>query len=319
MAVSEATGRLPDFIIGGAPKCGTTSLHFILAQHPDIFLPDEEIHYFDADDPVVHPDFLFATRQGLEWFDVRAEHKVHLDWYRSRFDRGAGMARIGEDSTTYLHSPVAPQRIKALMPNAKMIFMLRHPVDRAYSQYWHLVMTARATCSFEEALTQFPNIVLGSSYTEALRSYLQVFDRDAVLPILFEDFIADKQAVLNQVTDYLDLPGMEVREEASWFNKTKYPRKLETQLRLNLVGSRVVAQRYRNHTGQKTGSLQKIRHKLHYWWFSRINPLFLSEDRPVPMKPETRAYLMQHLSARNQGLSELLDRPLSEIWAGFED
>ncbi|MBY8977355.1 sulfotransferase [Rhodobacteraceae bacterium NNCM2] len=318
-APREAAGpRFPDFIIGGAPKCGTTSLHFILGQHPEISMPDEEIHYFDADDPIVHPDFFFYSGGKLEWFDARPEDKPNLDWYAGRFASFPRTACIGEDSTTYLHSASAPDRIKALIPDVKLIFMLRNPVARAYSQYWHLVMTARATCSFEEALTRFPVIVIGSSYVDALRRYYDCFGRDAVKVVFFEDFVADNQAAIDDVTAYLSLDPMEVKPDASWFNKTKYPSRLETQLMLNQVGSRIVRQRYRNHTGQKTGLAQKIRHKLHYWWFARINPVFLKNDRPPPMSEETRAYLTQHLIARNKGLSDLIGRDLSEIWPGFE-
>ncbi len=67
--------RYPDFIIGGAPKCGTTSLHFILDQHPRIGLPDDEIHYFDADDPITHPDFFFHERGELIHYDNRADNQ----------------------------------------------------------------------------------------------------------------------------------------------------------------------------------------------------------------------------------------------------
>ncbi len=310
--------RLPDFIIGGAPKCGTTSLHFILGQHPKISMPDEEIHYFDADDPIVHPDFLFVSRGKLEWFDARPGCTHNLDWYISRFAGFPADDCIGEDSTTYLHSASAPDRIKALMPGVKLIFMLRNPVARAFSQYWHLVMSARATCSFEKALSGFPSIVIGSSYVEALTRYFDCFGRDSVRVVFFEDFVADNQATLDGVTDYLGLEPMVVRPEASWFNKTKYPSRLSTQLLLNQVGSRIVRQRYRNHTGLKDDFTQKVRHKLHYWWFARINPLFLKNDKPPPMSDETRSYLTQHLYARNRGLSELVGRDLSKIWPGFE-
>lgn len=131
--------RLPDFIIGGAPKCGTTSLHFILARHPLVGIPDDEVHFFDADDPVGHPDFLFERRGGLEWYDPRPDHPEAMAWYASRFAELSDRPVIGEDSTIYLQSEVAPARIDALLPDVRLVFMLRDPVKRAYSQYWHLV------------------------------------------------------------------------------------------------------------------------------------------------------------------------------------
>lgn len=311
--------RYPDFIIGGAPKCGTTSLHFILGQHPDIGLPDEEIHYFDADDPIVHPDFLFVAGGELEWFDARPSHAGNLAWYAARFEAHKDKAFVGEDSTTYLHSTVAADRIKALTPEARMIFMLRDPVARAYSQYWHLMMTARATCPFEEALWRFPNIILGSTYPDALRRYFDVFGRERVKVVLFEDFIRDKQATIDAVTDYIGAPRMEVREEASWFNKTNYPSSEGKQLWLNKLGSRVVRHRYRNHTGQRGGWREKLRSKTHYWWFRYANPIFLTSEKPPAMRPGTRDYLTRHLADRNAGLEGLLGRSLRDVWPTMRD
>ncbi len=108
------TDRYPDFIIGGAPKCGTTSLHFILDQHPKIGLPEDEIHYFDADDPITHPDFFHDKDGELVYYDNSQENTAFLSAYAARFAPFQDLHLIGEDSTTYLFSQVAPHRIKAL-------------------------------------------------------------------------------------------------------------------------------------------------------------------------------------------------------------
>ena len=134
--------RLPDFIIGGAPKCGTTSLHFILAQNPAVGIPEDEVHFFDADDPIGHPDFLFGRPGGLDWYDPCPGNVESLAWYASRFADFTDKPMIGEDSTIYLQSEVAAARIAETLPEVRLIFMLRDPVKRAYSQYWHLVTRA---------------------------------------------------------------------------------------------------------------------------------------------------------------------------------
>jgi len=166
------TYRFPDFIIGGAPKCGTTSLHFILAQHPDIGIPHDEVFYFDADDPIVHPDFLHAKTHTLKWWDPDPSSHSNLSWYAGRFAEFKDKALVGEDSTTYLMSDVAAGRIDKLLPDAKIIFMLRDPVKRAYSQYWHLMKTGRVSQTFEEILISHPSVLLGSTYTPNIRRFI---------------------------------------------------------------------------------------------------------------------------------------------------
>jgi Sulfotransferase family len=309
--------RYPDFIIGGAPKCGTTSLHFILDQHPNIGLPEDEIHYFDADDPITHPDFFFEKSGELIHYDNSLENAEFLSAYASRFAPFSELPLIGEDSTTYLFSQVAPHRIKALLPNARLIFMLRDPVKRAYSQYWHLVKSGRVTCRFERAIREQRSLVLGSTYLPHLKTYIELFGADRVKTVLFEDFINDNQSTLDSVTDFLGTDRMQVDESASWFNKTKYPTNLSGQLALNQIGRHVVKWRYGDHLETRAGFGSKLRKKIHYNWFHRINPLFLKADRPQPIQELTRTYLANHLSQRNQGLSELLQRDLSEVWKDF--
>ncbi|WP_372574002.1 sulfotransferase family protein [Ruegeria jejuensis] len=310
--------RFPDFIIGGAPKCGTTSLHFILNQHPAIGLPDEEIHYFDADDPVTHPDFFFHKDGELIHYDNRAENGELLSHYAACFAPFADLPLVGEDSTTYLFSEVAPVRIRDRLPEVRLVFMLRNPVARAYSQYWHMVKSGRTICTFEQAIHTHLAIILGSTYLPHLKRYYDIFGSDRVKVVLFEDFIANNQAAIDGVTDFLGTSRMEVRDEASWFNKTYYPTSLTGQLALNRVGRKVVAWRYGNHLGSRRGPGVGLRQKLHHLWFTRVNKILLKAERPPPMRESTRDYLSDHLSRRNDGLSELLGRDLAALWPGFD-
>lgn len=290
-------------------------MHFVLAEHPDIGVPDNEIHFFDADDPVTHPDFFFVQKRELAWFDPGDPGA--LDWYASRFAPFAQRRLIGEDSTTYLFSEVAAHRIAALLPQAKLVFMLRHPVARAYSQYWHLVKTGRTSASFETALHREPSIILGSTYASHLRRYFDLFGRRRVLVVLFEDFVASPQDAVDRVTDFLGGSRMEVRPEQAWRNRTYYPGADVLQRHVNRFGRLVVRQRYRNHLAARRGFAETARKKMQYWWFERINPVFFTAERPPEMRAATRAYLSQHLAARNQGLSELLSRDLSVVWRDF--
>ncbi|MEL7182064.1 MAG: sulfotransferase [Pseudomonadota bacterium] len=307
--------RFPDFIIGGAPKCGTSSLHGILAQHDAIGMPEAEIHYFDADDPITHPDFLDVRGGALHWYDTAAVD--NLDWYARQFAPFRDAPCVGEDSTTYLFSEAAPERIKAFLPDVKLIFMLRDPVKRAYSQYWHLACSARMNCGFEQGLLNHTSMVLGSTYAPHLRRYFDVFGRDRVRVILFEDFLGGMQGTMDGVTDYLGVPAMDLSTARTWFNQTRYPTHPRAHQALNRVGAYFVTRRYRNHMEARSDPWAQLQRKLHDRWFRHVNPTFLKADKPPPMRDDTRAYLAQHLSARNAGLSDLLGRDLSQVWPGF--
>ena len=207
---------LPDFVIVGAQKAGTTSLHAYLLQHPQIF-PGErkEVHYFDLN------------------FD-----KSEL-WYRSHFPRRAELERnadaidrpvlTGEASPYYLAHPHAAERIARLLPDARIIVLLRDPVTRAYSHYRHNVRKKEEQLPFVEALAREAEIMpaearkLGSDpnarsrahqlfsyrtrghYAEQLERYFAHCDRDRILILRSEDFFADAQAIYSQVLRFLGI------------------------------------------------------------------------------------------------------------------
>ena len=130
-----ATARLrplPDFLIVGAQKAGTTALYAYLRRHPGITGPRwKEVSYFDR------------------------HYSRGRAWYRGNFPVWASSGRIvGEASPSYLFHPQAPERAAALVPDAKLIAILRDPVERAYSQYQHAVDFGREPLSFEDALGQ---------------------------------------------------------------------------------------------------------------------------------------------------------------------
>jgi sulfotransferase family protein len=137
---------LPSFLIIGAQRAGTTSVHSYLLQHPAV-LPAlaKEIRYFD-----VH----YSTRS--------------FGWYRAHFPRAAsarkrgGRAVTGEASPDYLDQPAAPRRVHDRLPEAQLIAVLRDPVSRAYSQYQHSVDLGFETLSFEDALQAEPERLAGA-------------------------------------------------------------------------------------------------------------------------------------------------------------
>ncbi|MFO6464244.1 sulfotransferase family protein [Jannaschia sp. KMU-145] len=308
----------PDFIIGGAPKCGTTSLHHILHRHPDAWVAPGELYHFDADDAVAHSDFLAIEHGDLVWRDPDDPEAVA--WYRSRFADAPAGALVGEDTTTYLMSAVAPDRIARTLPDAKVIVMLRDPVRRAWSQYWHLVRSGRTSLSFEAAVSAEPSILVGSTYAAPLRRYRELLGPDRLCPVLFEEFNAARQATIDRVTAFLGLAPMLLEDGAGWQNRTFYPKRAGTLLGLNRIGRRLVRYRYAAHLGRRSSLSARLGHRAYRVWYRIVSDRVLTETTPPEdMRPETRRYLNRHLSARNAGLSALLGRDLGAIWPGFTE
>ncbi|MEJ6394256.1 sulfotransferase [Gymnodinialimonas sp. 2305UL16-5] len=306
----------PDFIIGGAPKCGTTSLHQILDRHPDVWMARNEIYFFDADDPIAHGDFLGMDGPDLDWRDPAAPEVQ--SWYEARFADAPPGAMLGEDTTTYLMSDVAAFRIKASNPKTKVIFMLRDPVKRAFSQYWHLLRSGRTSLSLEEALSAEHSIILGSTYAPRLRQFRDALGPDNVHVVLFEAFNANRQAAIDEVTGFLGLSPMSIEDVETWHNRTHYPKRLRRLQRLNRVGQILVKYRYARHFGAGTPRMAKLAHRAYRRWFRYVSERVLTEDKPPEaMRDKTRDYLLRHLSDRNAGLSEMIGVDLARFWPGF--
>lgn len=209
-APGEATSRLPQFVIIGAQRGGTRSLYRYLAAHPDI-LPaaTEEVHYFS----------LFFDR-GLRW-------------YQAQFPPSEPGRLTGEASPYYLYHPLAPERIRAVVPEAKLIVLLRDPVDRAYSHYQLEARQGNEPLSFEDAIAAEPERLAGEAariadddtyisfghqhysylarghYLEQLRRWLKLFPRDQLLVLKSEDFFQHPAGLYRRVTDFL---GLEPRD-----------------------------------------------------------------------------------------------------------
>jgi hypothetical protein len=156
-------GRLPDFFLMGAPKCGTTSLHQYLGQHPGLYMsPIKEPHFFSDEVRVRNFDPVMKAKAAARAGDLRAwldgpgrgpfsggPIGTHTD-YISLF-REAGQCRLaGESSTCYLWSPTAPRNIADHVPHARILAVLRNPIDRAFSQYAHTLSFAGTPITFRE-------------------------------------------------------------------------------------------------------------------------------------------------------------------------
>jgi hypothetical protein len=189
----------PDFIGVGAAKAGTTTLHDILVQHPDIYLPSfKEAHFFDLDE---------NFEKGEKWYD----RTVFGDYKNQRIK--------GEITPSYIYFDDVPQRIFDMFgPNTKLIFMFRHPVGRAWSHYRMHHLRGNDPLSFEDALKAEPERLKGDYlsvsrysyldrgfYAKQLKRYLDFFPKDKMHFILFEDFVKDIPGHMKGVLEFLGL------------------------------------------------------------------------------------------------------------------
>lgn len=204
--------RWPDFFIVGAARCGTTSLYYYLKGHPDIFMPStKEPHFFtDLDeDYSIRAERGFALPVGL----VRGERDY------LRLFRGAKPGQVaGEASTSYLAHYPTPALIWEKNPQAKIIAILREPIDRAYSAYLMALRELRdGKSTFYEALqedydymTKFSNAwgvyIWRGLYYEQVKRYMDTFGRENVRVYLYEDLAADTTALVEDVCSFLGVP-----------------------------------------------------------------------------------------------------------------
>lgn len=176
----------PDAFLIGAEKCGTTTLTDLLAQHPDLLISDPR----DAD---------YFTRnftRGLDWYRTLFDgptDKVLLDVSLSYSMAPLTRLRAGQAS---VEDPTlgVPQRIHAANPAARFIYVLRDPVTRTYSSYWHAVRYGYKDIGISQALAQDPQFLDRSNYAGQLQQYLELFPLDAFHFVIFEEMTADPVA-----------------------------------------------------------------------------------------------------------------------------
>lgn len=191
--------RRPNLFIVGAMKSGTRSLHAYLAEHPEIFMarPGEPTHFAKGDE--LRAMWPRMYREGY-W----ASESKYLELFLH-----AGDARvIGESSTNYAKLPWitgVPQRIHAFEPSAKIIYIMREPVARTISHYWHAVEVEGETRPLERAVRENSVYTDVSYYALQIRPYLEVFGRDAVRILTIEEIDKDPSAEYSALLEWLNV------------------------------------------------------------------------------------------------------------------
>jgi hypothetical protein len=232
----RATARwrpLPDFLVIGTQKAGTTALYAYLRWHPAITGPSwKEVSFFDR-----------------HWWRGEA-------WYRGQFPLRRSGRLVGEASPSYLFHPLAPERARAVVPDAKLIALLRDPVDRAYSQYQHEVALGREALSFEDALAAEDDRTRGEVerlladprafsrawwdhtyaarglYAEQLERWLAVFPRERLLVVTTDELGERPAETYASILAFLGAPPHELDDYPRVFDRDYSPMRPETRAAL---------------------------------------------------------------------------------------
>lgn len=314
--LSASSWRLPNFIICGGMKCGTTSLHWILNQHPQIFISEIEPHFFTIDDIEQNPEFFLKTKKEWPSWNFEENFQEYIPWYANFFNRAQENQLIGEDCVSYLSSTKVAERIVALIPDVKLIFMLRDPVARTYSQYWHWVKTNRAIYSFEDTLQFSPgHLIQRSFYRQHLETYFSFVSREQIKIIIFEEFVSNVQKTVNEVCDFLGLKeSLDVSQTDTHINKALVPRNLKLQLLFNsILKTNISGRKYMSHhLPNSNPENYPYRLSLINRWFQQVN--LTSKKEYPPMKVETRQFLEGLFFTKNKGLSDLIGICLGQFW-----
>jgi len=191
--------RWPNFFIVGAPRAGTTSLYEYLKKTKGVYLPYiKEANYFTAS---INPDLLMMQ--------IISDKKKYLDLFKDVKDEIA----IGDSSGLYLWDPKAPKLIHDVAPNAKIIILLRDPIERAYSHFLKLVSFGQDSHPFSEsikkALKAPPDysgrVVECGLYYEQVKRYVNLFGKDQVKIYIYEEFFKDPRSYVKEILEFLGI------------------------------------------------------------------------------------------------------------------
>lgn len=312
---------LPDFIIGGAMKSGTSTLHQILDSHPKIFIPNKEIHFFNIDCLIQHEGFHHYSASKDEWTmqTMQSNPDRMWDWYLDKFKGKDGLVK-GEDSTTYLASAVAAERIAIQNKKIKLIFLLRQPTARAYSNYYHRLKSGRATSGFEDSIRFGSYSILNRSlYKEQLESYYKFIPRERIKVVLFEDFIKDTKKTVQEISEFIGVDFNEFPEHVFNFqaNKTTLVTNVAIRTRRNYYLRNIINSRYNSSVPNKhpTSALRdylfsaiRMADKIYYKLVSKI---FKKKPR---ISNSTKAFLDQYFYSRLEGIDELVQKDILSKW-----
>lgn len=177
--------RLPDFVLIGAMKSATSTLQQQLVQQPGIFMCDpKEPNFFSNDE----------------------QFGKGLGWYAQLFAGSSAGDLLGEASTHYTKLPTYPHcvaRMREHLPNARLVYVMRHPVDRLVSHYIHEWSQGNINCEIDEAVGRYPEMIAYGQYATQLDPFFDAYGCEAVLPVFFDRLIREPQEELERICRFI--------------------------------------------------------------------------------------------------------------------
>jgi hypothetical protein len=210
------TMRLPDFIIVGAMKSGTSTLRDLLTLREDLFLPPGEVHFFSDE----------------------SKYARGIEWYASLFSGSQSAVSVGEKTPTYSYLPHCAARIHQHLPNVKLVWLFREPVARTYSHYWHSVKNGSERLTFPRAIELEPERIvkdrwrgyqLRSTYHLEVERYLALFPRAQMHFLLLEHLLRDPLRETNALLAFLGVKPLEATPHLPRSNQTYIPKSRTAQ------------------------------------------------------------------------------------------
>jgi len=294
---------LPNFLIVGAAKSGTTSMYEYLAQHPQIFMPVcKEPHYFSR---APHPQI---AKNDLE--------------YEKLFSQAGKAIAIGEASVTYLQDPEAPERIKRLLDDVKILIFLRNPIMRAYSAWWHMVQLGFEKLSFGQALEAEAGRMASEDfiqnspmhptfyfyrengfYSKQVEHYFSIFKKVNIKIFIFEEMIHQLEKTCSEIFAFLGVdqdftPSFEVHNAAQSGRATGLHKTLASPPAL------------------LKNTFDRLPMKIKMWAYQLLKSLYWlntkKSERPS-MNKDIRKSLVEEYEPDIRRLEKLIDHDLS-IW-----
>ena len=293
---------LPNFMVVGAAKSGTTSLYHLLGQHPQIYMsPEKEPEYFSFINEA--PDFLGPGNRPMNGGIITDTAE-----YLALFEGVTGEKAVGECSTSYLFLPQAAANIHSSLPHCRIIIILRQPAERTYSHYMDHVMSLNEELSFEQALAAEPerqaqNWRWGYQYSGHSRYYQQVkryydrFGKENVLVCLFERLQSDPQKLMADIYSFLGVADDFLPKVGAVHNPSGRPRGM--WLQQFLMESNLLK------TGLKRLVPSPLRRNLRRW-------LLKTNLQKTALDPHMRHRLMELYREDVLALQDLIGQDLSQ-------
>lgn len=292
-------GLMPDFLVIGAAKCGTTSLCDDLARHPGIFISEpKEIEYFCRDE----------------------NYERGTGWYTSHFAGALPGQLRGEGSTHYTDHPAMPraaERIASDLPGAKLVYMIRDPVRRAYSGWLQKIKNQDnfggdmdVPRDFSRAVREYRPLVDCGDYQMQLGRYLEHFDRSRIHIMLFEEYLSDRQNEIDRLGAFLGFdPAQLTCMDPVWSNESSqhFDRKARTKLAQYLGAVPVI------HRCRKAFPVAMRRKVLYALSHSTLTERFRRDAIPEPMSEQDRRWLWELYQPSIAWMEQFLGRELT-IW-----